>query len=114
MPTITILGGGVAGLTLEATLDPTSYDVTIVERRPGWSPVPTAFGIWPFNRYRRLELFGGVVNYREQFEDVGLQQYSQQYQEQQFGRRFYDQPAIGKNAFPARKQQQTTTDTAEV
>jgi hypothetical protein len=46
----------------------------------------TVFGIWPFNRYRRLELFGGVVNYREQFEDIGLQQYSQQYQEQQFGR----------------------------
>jgi outer membrane protein assembly factor BamA len=44
------------------------------------------FGIWPFNRYRRVELFGGVVNYREEFEDPGLQQYSQQYQEQQFGR----------------------------
>jgi hypothetical protein len=46
----------------------------------------TVFGIWPFNRYRRVELFGGVVNYREEFEDPGLQQYSQEYQEQQFGR----------------------------
>ncbi len=46
----------------------------------------TAFGIWPFNRYRRVEVSGGVVNYSEQFEDQSLQQYSQGYQEQQFGR----------------------------
>ena len=48
MPSITILGGGVAGLTLAATLDPTAYDVTLIERNPGFSRVPTAFGIWPF------------------------------------------------------------------
>lgn len=48
MPTVTILGGGVAGLTLAAVLDPARYDVTLVERRPGSSKVPTAFGIWPF------------------------------------------------------------------
>lgn len=48
MPTITILGGGVAGLTLAATLDPTAYDVTLIERKPGYSRLPTAFGIWPF------------------------------------------------------------------
>lgn len=48
MPAITIVGGGVAGLTLAATLDPTAYDVTLVERSPGYSRVPTAFGIWPF------------------------------------------------------------------
>ncbi len=46
----------------------------------------TAFGIWPFNRYRRVEVSGGVVNYTEQFEDQSLQQYSQGYQQQQFGR----------------------------
>ncbi|HUU36215.1 MAG TPA: hypothetical protein VMW48_19255, partial [Vicinamibacterales bacterium] len=46
----------------------------------------TAFGIWPFNRYRRVELSGGIVHSSERFEDVGLQEYSQQYQEQQFGR----------------------------
>jgi 2-polyprenyl-6-methoxyphenol hydroxylase-like FAD-dependent oxidoreductase len=45
---ITILGGGVAGLALAATLDPATYDVTLVERSPGYSRVPTAFGIWPF------------------------------------------------------------------
>lgn len=48
MPTITILGGGVAGLALAATLDPTAYDVTLIERNAGYSRVPTAFGIWPF------------------------------------------------------------------
>ncbi|MGD9903421.1 MAG: hypothetical protein AB7U83_08115 [Vicinamibacterales bacterium] len=46
----------------------------------------TVFGIWPFNRYRRIELFGGITNYTERFEDPLVQEYSQQYQEQQFGR----------------------------
>ena len=45
----------------------------------------TVFGIWPFNRYRRLEISGGVVNYVEEFEDPALQQYSQEYQQQQYG-----------------------------
>lgn len=48
MATITILGGGVAGLALAATLDTTAYDVVLIERSPGHSTVPTAFGIWPF------------------------------------------------------------------
>jgi 2-polyprenyl-6-methoxyphenol hydroxylase-like FAD-dependent oxidoreductase len=48
MPTVSILGGGVAGLALAATLDPTAYDVTLIERNPGYTRVPTAFGIWPF------------------------------------------------------------------
>ena len=48
MAGITILGGGVAGLTLAATLDPTAHDVTVIERNPGFSRVPTAYGIWPF------------------------------------------------------------------
>lgn len=62
MPTITILGGGVAGLTLAATLDPASYDVTLVERSPGHGRVPTAFGIWPFAlaALDRIELADGL------------------------------------------------------
>ena len=48
MPIVTILGGGVAGLALAATLDPTAYDVRLIERNPGYTRVPTAFGIWPF------------------------------------------------------------------
>ncbi|WP_110240269.1 FAD-dependent oxidoreductase [Nocardioides gilvus] len=62
MPSITILGGGVAGLTLAATLDPTAHDVTVVERRPGYSRVPTAFGIWPFAlaALERIKLADGL------------------------------------------------------
>jgi hypothetical protein len=45
----------------------------------------TAFAIYPFNRYRRLELYGGVTDYRERFDDPGLEAYSQQYQRDQFG-----------------------------
>ena len=32
----------------------------------------TVFGIWPFNRYRRAELFGGFMQYHEQFNDPSL------------------------------------------
>jgi Tol biopolymer transport system component len=49
----------------------------------------TAFGIWPFNRYSRLELFGGLVQYREQFNDPSLEFISQQYQQEQFGRQIF-------------------------
>jgi len=46
----------------------------------------TVFGIWPFNRYRRVEVFGGLLQYKESFNDPGLQDISQQYQYDQFGR----------------------------
>src|SRR5688572_12285809 len=46
----------------------------------------TAFGIFPFNRYARVELFGGFLNYKEEFNEPGLQEVSQQYQVDQFGR----------------------------
>jgi WD40-like Beta Propeller Repeat len=45
----------------------------------------TVFGIYPFNRYRRVEVYGGYVNYEEEFEDQGLQQYSEQYQIDNYG-----------------------------
>ena len=32
----------------------------------------TAYGIYPFNRYRRVEFFGGVNQYQEEFQDQGL------------------------------------------
>ena len=44
------------------------------------------FGIWPLNRYRRLELVGGVLQYNENFNDPALQAYSEDYQNDQFGR----------------------------
>jgi len=45
----------------------------------------SAFGIWPLNRYARLELFGGVVQYKEEFNDPLLEAISQDYQQQNFG-----------------------------
>jgi len=49
----------------------------------------TAFGIWPIDRYRRVELFGGVLQYREEFNDPSLEAYSQDFQQQQFGRQLF-------------------------
>src|SRR6185503_347649 len=45
----------------------------------------TAFGIYPFNRYRRVEFSGGLIQYDQRFNDPGLQELSEQYQSQQFG-----------------------------
>ena len=45
----------------------------------------SVFGIWPLNRYRRLELVGGLLQYTEQFNDPVLQAYSEEYQTEQFG-----------------------------
>jgi outer membrane protein assembly factor BamA len=47
------------------------------------------FGIWPLNRYRRVEVFGGVLQYAEEFNDPGLQEYSEGFQQQQFGRQLF-------------------------
>jgi Tol biopolymer transport system component len=48
-----------------------------------------AFGIWPLDRYRRLELFGGVLQYQESFNDPSLQVYSEGFQQEQFGRQLF-------------------------
>ena len=45
----------------------------------------TVFGIYPFSRYRRVELSGGLIQLDEQYNDPGLQASSQAYQQQQFG-----------------------------
>ena len=50
----------------------------------------TAFAIYPFNRYRRIELFGGFSRYNESFNDPLVAAESQQYQEQQFGRNLFN------------------------
>ncbi|HLG54276.1 MAG TPA: hypothetical protein VI485_03030 [Vicinamibacterales bacterium] len=49
----------------------------------------SAFGIWPIDRYRRVELFGGLQQYREQYADPELELYSRDYQQQQFGRALF-------------------------
>ena len=45
----------------------------------------SAFAIWPINRYRRMELFGSVVNYKQEYNDPLLEELSQDYQQDQFG-----------------------------
>jgi hypothetical protein len=50
----------------------------------------TVFGIWPFNRYRRIEVTGGVFHSQQRFEDPFLAAASEQYQEQQFGRNLFN------------------------
>ena len=42
----------------------------------------TAFGIYPFNRYRRVEFFGGLVHFAERYNDTGVEDFSRQFQEQ--------------------------------
>ena len=46
----------------------------------------SAFGVWPIDRYRRVEVFGGLQRYAEQYANPDLEQISREYQQQQFGR----------------------------
>jgi hypothetical protein len=50
----------------------------------------TAFAIYPFNRYRRVEMYGGLHDYREQFDDPGLEAYSEQYQIENYGQTLFN------------------------
>jgi hypothetical protein len=45
----------------------------------------TAFGIYPIDRYRRLELTGGIVQLSEEYNDPEFQQFSQDYTAAQTG-----------------------------
>jgi hypothetical protein len=50
----------------------------------------TAFGIYPFNRYRRIELFGGFSRYKEGYNDPDVEAFANQYQQQQYGRQLFN------------------------
>jgi hypothetical protein len=45
----------------------------------------TAFAIYPFNRYRRIELFGGYIHLSQHYVDPNVQQAANDFQIQQFG-----------------------------
>ena len=45
----------------------------------------TAFAIYPFNRYRRVEVFGGFSRYQESYNDPLVQQAANEYQQEQYG-----------------------------
>jgi len=47
MDAITIVGGGIAGLALAATLDPGRFHVTVHERRNTLPAVETSLAMWP-------------------------------------------------------------------
>ena len=49
----------------------------------------SAFGIYPFDRYRRIELFGSVIYYDERYNDPTLEEYSNNYQEQLYGTQLF-------------------------
>jgi hypothetical protein len=50
----------------------------------------TAYAIYPFNRYRRIELFGGYNYYKESYNDPILEQISTDYQEEQYGQTLFN------------------------
>ena len=45
----------------------------------------SAFGIYPLSRYRRLEVSGGLLQLEENYDDPGLQAYTEAYQQQLYG-----------------------------
>jgi WD40-like Beta Propeller Repeat len=50
----------------------------------------TMFAIYPFNRYRRVELFGGFSRYQESFNDPLVQEASNDYQEEVYGQPLFN------------------------
>jgi hypothetical protein len=49
----------------------------------------TAFGIYPFNRYARIEFSGGLFQYKQAYNDAGLQDLANQYQQARYGTRLF-------------------------
>jgi hypothetical protein len=66
----------------------------------------TMFGIYPFNRYRRIEVFGGFSRYQERFNDPLVEAESQAYQQTQFGRQLFNNGSM--TPFGAAFVQETT------
>ena len=57
METISIVGGGIAGLALAACLEPDRFQVTVYEKRPELPTVGTVLAMWP-NAQRALARMG--------------------------------------------------------
>lgn len=49
----------------------------------------TAFGIYPFNRYARLQFSGGLLRFQQEYNLPELQDIANQFQEEQYGRRLF-------------------------
>ncbi len=46
----------------------------------------TAFGIYPLNRYARVEFSGGFMSFKQEFEEPALQELADQFQRERLGR----------------------------
>ena len=49
----------------------------------------SAFGIYPLDRFRRLEFTGGLFHFNERFDSPALQTQANQFQQQQFGTQLF-------------------------
>ena len=49
----------------------------------------TAYGIYPFNRYARMEVSAGFMNFGQEYNDPTLQDLSDQYQQETYGRTLF-------------------------
>ncbi|MYM20974.1 NAD(P)-binding protein, partial [Brevibacterium sp. 5221] len=57
MESVTIVGGGIAGLALAAALDPARFAVEVCEAQPERSAAGAALGLWP-SAVRALQRVG--------------------------------------------------------
>jgi hypothetical protein len=70
--------GDVGGIFYDPSLAPfITRDLAVATRTVRGGSV---FGIYPFDRYRRVELSGGLTQLREQYNDPALQAYADAYQ----------------------------------
>jgi hypothetical protein len=75
--------GSLGGVFFDPSYSPfISRDLAVATRtvRGG-----SAFAIYPFNRYRRVEFTGGVIQLSEEYNDPGVQQVAQEYQQDTYG-----------------------------
>jgi hypothetical protein len=54
----------------------------------------TAYGIYPFNRYARVELSGGLFQFNQRYNNEALQQIADQFQVAQYGRTLFSNGTI--------------------
>jgi hypothetical protein len=79
--------GNLGGVFYDPSYSPfISRDLSIATRtiRGG-----SAIGIYPFNRYRRVELSGGVLQLNEEYNDPLLQEQAAQYQAAAYGQAIF-------------------------
>jgi hypothetical protein len=80
--------GQTAGAFYDPSLSPyISRDQALATRT---SQGGSIYGVYPFSRYRRVEVSAGFVNFKEEYSDAALQQYSEQYQQQVYGQQIFN------------------------